>query len=68
MGFANRWLSNQRSYKTYSSFEKMPNMVISNILNGHRHLNMYKFMVEFYCRVGYFILGMFLRFKDKYAL
>ena len=31
-----RWLSNQRSYKTYSGFKKRLNKVIYNMLNGHR--------------------------------
>ena len=43
----------------------MPNIVISNILNGHRHLNMYRIIVNFYCKVEYLILGMFLILTKK---
>ena len=48
-------LSNQRSYMTYNGFEKMANIVIYNTFNGLRHLNMYRMVVEFYCKLEYFI-------------
>ena len=43
----------QRSYMTYTGFEKMSNIVISNTFNGLRPLNMYKMMVDLYCTLEY---------------
>ena len=51
-----------------SSFEKRPNKVIYDTLNGHRPFNMYKMVIDFGYMVKYHVLDMFLIFRDKYAL
>ena len=61
-------MSNQRSYMTYSGFEKKLNKVIYNMLSHHRQLNMYKMTTDFGHIPNYDILDMFLRYKDKNAL
>ena len=57
-----RWLSNQRSYMTYSGFEKKLNKVIDDILNGHRQFNMYKMITNLGHMLEYNVLNMFLRY------
>ena len=51
-----------------SSFEKRPNKVIYNTLNGHRPFDMYKMVINFGYMVLYRVLHMFLIFRDTYAL
>ena len=38
------------------------------MLNGHRELTMYKMTTDFGHMLEYDVLGMFLRYNDKYAL
>ena len=59
------WLSNQRSYLTYSGFEKKLNKVILNMLSGHRQFNMFKMTTDFGLMLKYDVLDMFLRYKVK---
>ena len=44
---------------TYSDFEKKLNKVIYNMLNGHRHLNMDKIIINFGHMLDYDVLDMF---------
>ena len=44
---------------TYSGFEKKPNKVIYNTLNGHRHLNMDKIITNFGHMLEYDVLDIF---------
>ena len=53
---------------TTSSFEKMLNIVIHDMMNGHRLFNMYQNRINFGYKVEYYVINMFLRFKDDYAL
>ena len=46
----------------------MLNIVIYNMLNGNRLFNMYKNIINFGYNVDYYVIHMFLRFSDKYAL
>ena len=46
-----RWLSNQMSYMTNRGFEKRPNKVIYDNLNGHRLFNMFQMIIDFGCMV-----------------
>ena len=41
------WLSNERSYMTTSSFEKMLNLVIHDMMNGYRLFDMYPNIIIF---------------------
>ena len=53
---------------TYSGFEKKPNKVIYNMLNGHRQFNMYKMTTYFGHMLECNVLDMFSGYKGKYAL
>ena len=53
---------------TYSGFEKKPNKVIYDMLNGHTQFNMYKMITDFGHILEYDVLDLFLRYKEKYAL
>ena len=55
-------------YMTYRGFEKRLNKVIYDTLNGHRLFDMYQMIIDFGCMVLYYVIDMFLKFKDKYAL
>ena len=46
----------------------MLNIVIHNMLNVNRLFNMYKNIINFGYNVDYYVIHMFLRFRDKYAL
>ena len=50
---------------TYDGIEKLTNKVIVQTLNSHRPLNMYQMMVDSYCRVEDYTLGIILTFMYK---
>ena len=53
---------------TNGGFEKRMKKGIYDILNGHRLFNMCQRIDDLVCMVELYVLNMFLRFKEKYAL
>ena len=53
---------------TKSNFEKRLNKVIYDYLNAHRVFIIYQIIIDFGYMRKYYVVDMFLRFKDKYTL